>query len=277
MSTLYFVHHCEEMEVTKTSRGTCLPPGLSSCSARAVTSWAEFNQEGHHVCLAHKTTDSLTFSQSHSPLPSPDFHGGSAECQVQLQYQLSGIGVRSKWDSEKTEIHTQTPNHTKKLRSEPPLSPGSCNGSSRLPLCITAIWANLMEQQQGDSMQPEMRPSIAWTKGRQSQTLAKVGIFFCQRAVQLTYMTVRCLRNFCLHNWLIKIHIPLFAKLINRSTSHTSTQFMQSLCVSVWCYPVCCTTTNPPPPPTRPLRKQEKIELGQIRCPIYLKSSAMQI
>ena len=109
--------------MTKTSRSTCLPPGHSSSSARAVTSWAEFNQEGHHVCLAHKTTDSLAFSQSHSPLPSPDLYRGSAECQVQLQYQLSGIGVRSKWDSEKTEIHTPTPNHTMKLRSNPPPPP----------------------------------------------------------------------------------------------------------------------------------------------------------
>lgn len=81
-------------------------------------------------------------SQSHSPLPIPDFYRGGAECQVQLQYHLSGIGVRSKWDSEKSEIHTPHPNHTKKQWSKPS-SPGSCSGSGQLPLCTIAIWTKL--------------------------------------------------------------------------------------------------------------------------------------
>lgn len=62
MSKLYSMHPCEEMKVTKPSGGTCLPSGHSSSSVWDVTSWAEFNQEGHRVCLAHKTTDSLAFS-----------------------------------------------------------------------------------------------------------------------------------------------------------------------------------------------------------------------
>lgn len=141
---------CEEMKATKTSRDTCLPSGHSSSSVWPVTSWAEFNQEGH-LCLSGTQNNRYSgiqpcSSQSHSPLPIPDLHRGSAECQVQLQYQLSGIGVRSKWDSEKSEIHTPTPNRTKKLRSKPP-SPESCNGSGRLPLCTIAIWANPREPQ----------------------------------------------------------------------------------------------------------------------------------
>ncbi len=51
-----------KLMMTKTPRDTCLPSGHSSSSVWAVTSWAEFNQEGHHVCLAHKTTDTLAFS-----------------------------------------------------------------------------------------------------------------------------------------------------------------------------------------------------------------------
>lgn len=81
-------------------------------------------------------------TQFRSPLPIPDFHRRSEECQVQLQYQLSGIGFRSKRSSEKSEIHTLTSNHTKKPRSNPPPSTGSCNGSGRIPLWTTVIWAN---------------------------------------------------------------------------------------------------------------------------------------
>lgn len=114
-----------------------------------MTSWAVLNQEGHRICLAHKTTHTLSFSPALlNPillLPIPDLHRGSAECQVQLQDQLSGIGVRSKLDSEKTEIHTPTPNRTMKQSSNPP-SPGICNGSGWLPLWTTAIWANQRKQ-----------------------------------------------------------------------------------------------------------------------------------
>lgn len=55
-----------------------------------------------------------------------------AECRVQLQDHLSGFGITSKWDSEKTEIHTPISNSTKgQWPSLPPPavpSPGSCNG-----------------------------------------------------------------------------------------------------------------------------------------------------
>lgn len=82
------------------------------------------------MCVWHTK---LCSSQSQSLLPIPDLHRGSAECQVHLQYQLSGIGFRSKWDSEKTEIHAPTPDRTKKQWSDPHHhdhhSPGSCNGT----------------------------------------------------------------------------------------------------------------------------------------------------
>ena len=105
-------------------------------------------KRGRHVCLAQQTKDTLAFSpcasRSHSPLPIPHFYRGSTECRVQLRYRLSGTGVRSKWYREKSEIHTPTSDRTKRLRSKPP-SPGSGNGSGRLPLCPAAIWANPRE------------------------------------------------------------------------------------------------------------------------------------
>lgn len=74
----------------------------------AMTFQAEFNQEGHRVCLAHKTPDTLALSPALLN-PIPDLYRGSAQCQVRLQYRLSGVGVRSKWDNEKSEIHTRIP------------------------------------------------------------------------------------------------------------------------------------------------------------------------
>lgn len=62
ISKLCFMACREEMKVKEPSRGSCLSLGHSSSSVWDVTSCAEFNQEGHRVCLAHKTTDSLAFS-----------------------------------------------------------------------------------------------------------------------------------------------------------------------------------------------------------------------
>lgn len=87
------------------------PLGLGS-TMRVITSvW--------HTKLQYSA---LLFSIPFSSSPSRFVFGGRDECQVQLRYQLSRTGVRSKRDSEKSEIHTSTPERTKTLQSNPPPS-----------------------------------------------------------------------------------------------------------------------------------------------------------
>ena len=73
------------MKLTKTLRDICLPSRYIS-PLQAVTSWAKFNQQGHHRLSGTQNNRysgiHYCTSQSHSPLPIPDFYRGSAECQV---------------------------------------------------------------------------------------------------------------------------------------------------------------------------------------------------
>lgn len=50
-----YMHEYEEIKVTKKSRESQIASGQFSSSVWDMTSWARFNHEGHHVCLAHKT------------------------------------------------------------------------------------------------------------------------------------------------------------------------------------------------------------------------------
>lgn len=60
------------------------------------------------------TTTIITFARSTGAQDSADLLlPVGAECQVQLQDHLSRFGITSKWDSEKTEIHTPIFNSTK--------------------------------------------------------------------------------------------------------------------------------------------------------------------
>ena len=86
------------------------PPGLS-LTKRAITSvWSTKTQ-----ILWHSS------SRTYSLPPDPEFYRGSAECQVELQYQLSGIGVRSKRDGEKRDIHTPDSSPYKEAKERTPL------------------------------------------------------------------------------------------------------------------------------------------------------------
>lgn len=90
-------------------------------STQTVTSWADFNHEDHHVLVVKW---SRVLHSGPFPCSQSGSYRNSAECQVQLQYHLSGFGITSKWDSEKTEIHTPTPNSTKGQWRKPlPSSP----------------------------------------------------------------------------------------------------------------------------------------------------------
>lgn len=115
-----------------------------------MTSWAEFNRKGHRVCLAHKTKHTVAFSPAlFNPILLFPFQiCRGAGTSVGFSYTISCQGPVS--DQSGIE---------KRLRSTPWLlivqrsdaahtqsSPGSCNGSSWLPLWIAAIWASQREQ-----------------------------------------------------------------------------------------------------------------------------------
>lgn len=68
-----------------------------------------------------------------------------AECRVQLQDHLSGFGITSKWDSEKTEIHTPISNSTK---GQWPSLPPTAIPSPPLPsppLGVVMEWLTALE------------------------------------------------------------------------------------------------------------------------------------
>lgn len=103
----------------------------------------DFNQEGHHVCLAHRTTDILTFKPTllnHILLFLFQISTEAAP-SVRFSFSISCQGLVSDQSGMLKRVRSTppTPNHTKKLRSKP-LSPGNCNGSAWLSPCTT-IWA----------------------------------------------------------------------------------------------------------------------------------------
>lgn len=105
----------------QTSRGSCLPSGHSYSSVGDMTSWAEFNQEGHHVCLAHKT---LAFNPA---LLNPNLFFPFQICMeavpsVRFSYSISCQGLESDQSGVVKRLRSTppTPNRTKKQRSNPP-------------------------------------------------------------------------------------------------------------------------------------------------------------